>query len=210
MRPFRLRIPPNPIPPGRIKPRRHFSTPKPSTTTTTHSRLRRFNDRLPAFLRSYTTPLFSAPVTHVTSFLILHEITAVVPIFTLVGAFHYGGWLPTTFVKQGEDGEDESAFDQGVARFGKWLRKRGWVDSEDVGTAAAGGDGVGGDGVGGGSERGVRLVLEFATAYAITKALLPVRLIGSVWATPWFARVVVGPVGRVVRGVFGKKRGSPK
>lgn len=33
----------------------------------------------------------------------------------------------------------------------------------------------------------------FATAYAITKALLPVRLVFSVWATPWFARVAVAP-----------------
>lgn len=183
-----------------VRPRRHFSTPKPDAATTTRSRLRRFNERLPAFLRPYTTPLLSAPVTHVTSFLILHEITAIVPLFALVGAFHYGGWLPTTFVNRkdhGEDGEGGSAFDQGVARFGNWLRKKGWVDSEDVGTVAAGGGA-------GDSKRGVRLILEFATAYAITKALLPVRLIGSVWATPWFARVVVGPVGRGVRGLFGR------
>ncbi len=32
-----------------------------------------------------------------------------------------------------------------------------------------------------------------ATAWAITKALLPLRLILSVWATPWFARVAVMP-----------------
>jgi hypothetical protein len=183
------------------QPRRHYSTPKDTTTdTSTHARLRRFNDRLPTFLRRYTTPLLSAPVTNVTSFLILHELTAVVPLFLLVGAFHYGGWLPTTFIKQedhngaeGESGEKDSAFDQGVARFGKWLRKKGWVDSEDVGAAAAGGAS---------SEQGVRLILQFATAYAITKALLPVRLIASVWATPWFANMVVGPVGRGVGDLF--------
>ena len=56
-----------------------------------------------------------------------------------------------------------------------------------MGTAVA-------DGRDGGSEGGVRLVIEFATAYAITKALLPLRLIGSVWATPWFAMVVVVPI----------------
>lgn len=132
-----------------------------------------------------------------------------VPLFALVGAFHYGGWLPASFVNrdgQPEDGEEGSAFDQGVVRFGKWLRKKGWVDSEDVGTAVAGGGG------GSGSKGGVRLVLEFATAYAITKALLPVRLIGSVWATPWFARVVVVPVGTSVRRLFGwgKKRNIGK
>ena len=39
---------------------------------------------------------------------------------------------------------------------------------------------------------GVRIVMEVAAAYAVTKVLLPVRIVGSVWATPWFARVVVG------------------
>lgn len=38
---------------------------------------------------------------------------------------------------------------------------------------------------------GTRIVLEVATAYAITKALLPIRIVGSVWATPWFARRVL-------------------
>ena len=37
-------------------------------------------------------------------------------------------------------------------------------------------------------------MLEVATAYAVTKALLPARLMLSVWATPWFARVVIGKV----------------
>ena len=32
-----------------------------------------------------------------------------------------------------------------------------------------------------------RLLVEVALAYAVTKALLPVRIIISVWATPWFA-----------------------
>ena len=39
---------------------------------------------------------------------------------------------------------------------------------------------------------GTRVVLEVATAYAITKVLLPGRILGSVWATPWFARRVLG------------------
>lgn len=44
------------------------------------------------------------------------------------------------------------------------------------------------------SEGGVRLVVEFATAYAITKALLVPRIMFSVWATPGFARWTVVPV----------------
>lgn len=43
------------------------------------------------------------------------------------------------------------------------------------------------------SEAGSRILLEVAAAYAVTKLLLPVRIIGSVWATPyvvsWVARI---------------------
>jgi hypothetical protein len=40
-------------------------------------------------------------------------------------------------------------------------------------------------------EQGRRILIEVATAYAITKILLPVRIIFSVWATPWTARVFI-------------------
>jgi hypothetical protein len=49
-------------------------------------------------------------------------------------------------------------------------------------------------------ESGSRILVEVATAYAITKVLLPGRVILSVWATPWFARNVLGGL----RRVFGK------
>ncbi|OGE56759.1 hypothetical protein PENARI_c002G03157 [Penicillium arizonense] len=182
--------------------RRTLSTPSPSqppqppnvNANDSWSRLRRFNDRLPRFLRNYTTPLFGAPVTHITSFLILHEITAILPLFGLVGAFHYGAWMPDLSSETGET----NAFDEGAARFGRWLKKKGWVDQDDVNTVAeheATGEKR--------TERaGVRLVLEFATAYAITKALLPARLAASVWATPWFARTVFTPTTNLARRLF--------
>lgn len=90
----------------------------------------------------------------------------------------------------------------GVDKFGKWFRKRGWLGEESVGA-----DGISGRGVRekwwGRGEGGVRVVVEFATAYAITKALLPFRLLFSVWATPWFARVVVVPTMGVFKRVVG-------
>lgn len=55
-----------------------------------------------------------------------------------------------------------------------------------------------------GGGKGVRIVLELGTAWAITKALLPLRLGLSVWATPWFARVVCLPVWGVMRFVAGR------
>lgn len=177
--------------------RRTLSASKPKDS---RSRLRRLNDRLPSLLRAYTTPLLGAPVTHITSFLILHEVTAILPLFGLVGAFHYSSWMPELGA-----GGAEGAFEEGIQRFGRWLRRKGWVDEGDVGTVDAAT-------VTGQSEemmqterKGARLVVEFATAYAITKALLPVRLAASVWATPWFAKSILGPLGKGAGVLLGRK-----
>ncbi|PLB51895.1 hypothetical protein P170DRAFT_433792 [Aspergillus steynii IBT 23096] len=182
-------------------PSRFYSSPKEPP----RSRFRRLNDRLPSFLRSYTTPLLGAPGTHITSFLILHELTAIVPLFGLVAAFHYGNWFP--------DLTSSAAFEEGTRRFGRWLRKKGWVEDDaemdmellakerkegsvDYKDLTPPKDG---------ERKGMRLVWEFATAYAVTKALLPLRLAASVWATPWFARAILGPVGGRLRALFGRK-----
>ncbi|KAN0080854.1 FLILHELTA domain containing protein [Elaphomyces granulatus] len=188
--------------------RRFFSTspPPPKTSASDpRSRLQRLNERLPAFLRRYTAPLIRAPVTHITSFLILHEITAVVPLFGLVAAFHYGGWMPDL------TGDERGPLDEGLNRFGRWLRKKGWVEERDVDIVAASSPSVDANvgriptdanAAGAMENKGTRLIIEFATAYAITKALLPIRIVASVWATPWFARVAVGPLGRGIRATL--------
>lgn len=61
-------------------------------------------------------------------------------------------------------------------------------------------------------EGGARLVVEVATAYAITKALLIPRIMFSVWATPAFARWTVVPVMARMGRLFGrgKKGGDGK
>ena len=51
-------------------------------------------------------------------------------------------------------------------------------------------------------ESGTRLVVEFATAYAVVKVLLPLRLVVSVWGSPWFARWTVAPFSNMVKGFF--------
>lgn len=184
-------------------PRRNLSSPSPSPASSSsndsRSRLRRFNDRLPRWLRTYTTPLLGAPVTHITSFLILHEITAIVPLFGLVSIFHNWDWMPDLTSKTGE----KTAFDEGVARYVRWFRRRGWIEDSDV-TSVAEHEVTSPDDLKKEHSRGVQLVLEFATAYAITKALLPVRLAGSVWATPWFARRILTPVTSIVK-VFSRR-----
>ncbi|CRG87401.1 hypothetical protein PISL3812_04418 [Talaromyces islandicus] len=189
--------------PTRFSTHRFFSSTPPSAgaDTSASSRLQKFNDRLPRFLRRYTTPLLGAPTTHITSFLVLHEFTAVAPLFGLVAVFHYSGWMPT--LTSGEGG----AFNEAVQRFGKWMSKKGWVDSEDAETAKiASSTSVNGDNSLLVSEqKGVKLVFEFAAAYAVTKALLPLRIVASVWATPWFARVFIGPLGRRMGQIFRKR-----
>ncbi|KAI5289360.1 hypothetical protein KEM54_004006 [Ascosphaera aggregata] len=172
---------------------------------------------LPASLRKHAIPLQNAPISHALSFLILHELTAVIPLFGLVGVFEYTGWLPSISggnnnsnsqreggARDGSDmavnHDDVDGSKADVQMFETWLKRRGWIRDEQQGHQG----GVDGEEVMEGtmalSTKGKatgkvhRLVLEFATAYAITKLLLPVRVIVSVWATPWFARSVVVPV----------------
>lgn len=195
---------------------RFFSTTSPSHQShrpplpgRLRLRLQALSDRSPRFLRRYINPLLTAPVTHATSFFVLHELTAIIPLFGLAGAFHYFEWVPGLGAgranKDGDgdgDGDEATAaatnslgerakgddLDEGTRRFSKWLSKRGWI-GEDEDDGAWGGDSK-------------RLVLEFATAYAITKFFLPLRIIGSVWATPWFARAVVSRMQRRISHFF--------
>ena len=87
-----------------------------------------------------------------------------------------------------------------------WMKQQGWLSGSDD-------DGIGSetkrirkvDRAWNISEGGVRLVVEFATAYAIVKMFLIPRIVFSVWATPAFARWSVIPVLNKFSAVFGKK-----
>jgi hypothetical protein len=147
----------------------------------------------------------------VVAFLILHEITAVVPLLGLFGLFHYTEHVPVAWMVAHYGGYVR----EGVGRFERWFRRRGWFGFGGEGEQT-GGEGVSiqGVGVGEGESGGVgagaegvllrwerdpkyRVVVEIGLAYALTKVLLPVRIVGSVWATPWFAGVL-GRLRRVV------------
>lgn len=89
---------------GRIRfpPRSSFTTKPPPARPSIPNKenpgiLTRLNRRLPKFLHPYTNRLISAPLSHITSFLILHELTALVPLVALFGLFHYTSWLPGGF-----------------------------------------------------------------------------------------------------------------
>ncbi|KAK5728332.1 hypothetical protein LTR15_001467 [Elasticomyces elasticus] len=172
--------------------------PNRSYATDAPSRIARIEARLPKFLHRYTTPLRNAPVSHISAFLILHELTAIVPLFGLAALFHYTNYLPP-LISEGK------WVAEGTEKFGRYLRRKGWISQADEDKA----EGRSGKWFGRG-EGGVRIVVELATAYAITKALLPIRLVLSVWGTPWFARWSVLPVSNLMKRVWQRRGGVTK
>ncbi|KAK4177583.1 hypothetical protein QBC36DRAFT_236248 [Triangularia setosa] len=198
----------SPFLPSLLRPHRpvHFRTPRPRNTSTNTppppppssdintakkvTRAEQILSKFPRPLQKYTTSLRSAPTTHVVAFLILHEITAIVPLLGLVGVFHYGNWLPLDALG------DSDYVKEGVERFERYFRRKGWLPQED------------GEG---GPQGGVlehwrengryRLVVEVGLAWALCKVLLPVRIGVSLWGTPWMA----GWIGRV-KGQLAKNR----
>ncbi|KAK3308763.1 uncharacterized protein B0T15DRAFT_382743, partial [Chaetomium strumarium] len=162
-------------------------------------RVERILSRLPRPLQRYATRLRGAPLTHVAAFLVLHEITAVVPLLGLFGLFHYavaGAHLPVEWLMRNYGGYVE----EGVSRFERYFRRKGWFgfgEDEEGGGINGERNGAEGEEVlrhwrdqGGADDPKYRVVVEIALAYTITKALLPVRIVASVWATPWFAGVL--------------------
>lgn len=108
--------------------RRYFSIKpdrvNPEAIQKPRARLIRLTSRLPRFLQRYTTPLINAPLTHISAFLLLHELTAIVPLFTLTGIFHYTQWLPP-YISEGK------WVSNGVEMFGSYFRRKGWLGDED-------------------------------------------------------------------------------
>ena len=111
----------------RPKQRPAFSTKpddlKPEASQKTRSRIVRITSRLPKFLQGYTTPLINAPLTHISAFLFIHELTAVIPLFGLAATFHYTEWMPP-FISEGKWVSD------GVEKFGNYFRRKGWLGEE--------------------------------------------------------------------------------
>lgn len=112
----------------RVSHRRHAYTKpddlKPETSEKARSRVVRITSRLPKFLQRYTTPLINAPLTHISAFLLLHELTAVVPLFGLAATFHYTRWMPP-FISEGQWVSD------GVEKFGNYFRRKGWLGEDE-------------------------------------------------------------------------------
>lgn len=83
--------------PKRTSPPRRFQSTSSSSSTNDKplTRIDKILSRVPKFLRPWTNGLRNAPASNVVAFLILHELTAAVPLVGLAGLFHYADWLPT-------------------------------------------------------------------------------------------------------------------
>ncbi|RDW84769.1 hypothetical protein BP6252_02359 [Coleophoma cylindrospora] len=159
--------------------RAQSTNPTPSTSRNGGSskgaiRLNKILAAVPKPLRKYTDPLRDAPKTTILTFLVLHEITAIVPLFGFAGLFHYTEWIPSSFA----DGTY-------VDKFARYFRRKKWFGftDEQQEDAQVHMEMQNGQQVWMG-EAGRRILIEVAAAYALTKVLLPVRILGCVWATP--------------------------
>lgn len=210
---------------------------------------------LPQRLQTSLRNLRSAPLSHIGAFLLLHEVTAILPIFGLTYAFHELDWVPTSWVL----GPWAAWAEDGLRKYVPYFRRKRWFGLHE----AAGddnGDGRGradgeealeselrerteregrkkswfarlfgkrnGDAVAedalpadssqadlGGArgekaaavwhkvkkaatvdntEKGYKIGVQIAAAYAITKLLLVPRIALSLWLTPWLARGLIG------------------
>lgn len=121
----------------------------------------------PKFMAKYAAKIGGAPMSHLTSFLLIHELTAIVPLFGIWGAFYYLDYVPL--------GMPDWLIENGSEFIRKMAQRNNW----DIMLHA---------------ETGAKIVAQGAASYAIVKAVLPLRLIFSLWCTPWVARRVVGPI----------------
>ena len=115
----------------------------PGPTQETRSRVQRILSHLPRSFQRHATPLVNAPLTHVSAFLLLHELTAVLPLLGLAAVFHYTQWMPP-YISEGKWVSD------GVEKFGKYFRKKGWLGHDQASRYKWWGRGEG----------GVRIVVE--------------------------------------------------
>lgn len=122
-----------PKPQARIRLQSTDSKPPPSSTTTPNSHpaaqanrvsqiLTRASRFLPRRLQSSLRALRSAPLSHVGAFLVLHEITAILPIFGLAYAFYALDWVPTSWVL----GPFAAWAEDGLKKYVPYFRRKNW------------------------------------------------------------------------------------
>ncbi|CAD6891052.1 unnamed protein product [Tilletia controversa] len=160
----------------------------------------------------------SDPASLLTSFLILHELTALLPLLLLFWLFELVGtgqgllsWLATTTEEAGGQAEAEGGYkalvrgwvDEGVRTAERVGRRYGLFGIDKSSTTTAGTEA---------SPQSGALVGSFANAvaaYACVKALIPLRLAASVALAPAFARYTIEPIKRLAARWRGRSPANP-
>lgn len=129
--------------------------------------------RIPKFLHRYTTRFMNAPVSHVVSFLILHELTAIVPLLSLWYLFHqFPDMLPSFDLPTW-------AIDKGTKIIDDAMNKYDFADYS--------------------INEKFQFIMEGAYAFVVVKFLLPIRLVVSLGLMPSFARWFVIPFTKIFK-----------
>lgn len=103
------------------------STPRNSSTDSSNRAAERILDRVPSRFQRYTAGLRKAPLSHIIAFLVLHEITAIVPLLGLFGLFHYTDFLPLEYVT----GHWAGHVRDGVGKAERYFSRKGWFGFGD-------------------------------------------------------------------------------
>ncbi|KAE8214289.1 hypothetical protein CF327_g2292 [Tilletia walkeri] len=184
-----------------------------------------------AQIRSLAQQHGSDPASLVASFLVLHELTALIPLLLLFWLFELLGagqfllsWLGTN--EGGDHGEGEGGFkavvggwvNEGIRRAEKVGRRYGLFGMDKTSASPEGTPSVGSieesEGVAAVTDpRSGALVGSFANAvaaYACVKALIPLRLAASVALAPAFARYTIEPIKRIAARWRGTSASNPR
>ncbi|PHH75016.1 hypothetical protein CDD82_4625 [Ophiocordyceps australis] len=143
---------------------------------------------MPESMKRYAAKMRQYPGSYITAFLILHEVTAVVPLVSLVLLFHYTTFMPMEYMMD----MMQKYMNDSLVSFERYFRRKGYFGFKKEEGANSGeaepqeamerwrqGDPM------------YRILVETALAWAITKVLLPVRVIVSIEAAPWLAGVLI-------------------
>ncbi|WLF77292.1 hypothetical protein PVL30_001004 [Lodderomyces elongisporus] len=129
--------------------------------------------RIPKFLRNYASQFIHAPYSHLVAFLVLHELTAIIPLFGIWYYLHnHPGFIPMDL--------PQWALTKGASVMDKVLERMDWhIDSSQK----------------------ISVIMEGAYAYTIVKFLLPVRAIVSLAGMPFFAKWFVVPIANLPKNL---------
>ncbi|KAI1824622.1 hypothetical protein F4861DRAFT_504853 [Xylaria intraflava] len=201
------------------KPEPPDPNPGPTAQATRVSRILTATSRfLPKRLQTSLQNLRSAPFSHICAFLVLHELTAIVPVLGLTCAFYFLDWTPLNAIPGLKEKLDAAGPKAPVGSKTKEEEAGAGGDEEYTGRAkpvpqaeltafpkedtdAATGDStstamvdptLGEDPAKGElTAKLKKMAAQLPLAYGITKLLLVPRIALSLWLTPWLARSFV-------------------